>query len=675
VVRAYDLASGHLVAETAQLGGGIYGLVVGQGRLYALDSGSVLHVFDIAGGQLIERGSVAVPYAVGGELYVADGVLYLPTSDGFNGGYVTLDVSDPNAPVLISGPDATNIGGDGIALNGSGRGVVVGNPGGVFGTNVLDVVNTADPTDTGDFLTRVNLPQAPKGIALSNGFAFVADGTGGLLVVNYQPRDTAGVAPVITLDTAALDIDPATAGIQVLEGAVLALAATVTDDAEVSEVEVLLNGTPVALDGSYPFDLAAAMPTLASGATSVRLQLRATDIGGNVGLSQEVTLLLSPDIVGPELLSSNLVDGDLVGRNFRALRLGFDEPLDQAAVTGEAFQLHRGDVAIAVTGLVFRDGGRSLQVLFDTLEPGAYSLTIDRDAVVDGAGNAMGATPLVLSFEVGNFEAALFGTLGNDTLDGTPLDDRLDGGTRANPDGDAGWDMLRGGAGADTLIGRGGFDHLYGGVGNDRLEDGADGAYLYGEDGDDRIVVTNTGGAIYTANQAWGGTGNDTIGATGDGLGGSWGVTFHGEAGHDSLAGTTTADNLQGGTENDTLAGGEGDDALYGGEGSDAFYFAFASGGGDWLYDYVAADDTFLVSASGFGGGLSASLDLFATGRYVENADGTSTAAAGVGQIVFRTNDATLWWDVDGVGNAEAVLIARLGYATGWSGTEILVGA
>lgn len=87
---------------------------------------------------------------------------------------------------------------------------------------------------------------------------------------------------------------------------------------------------------------------------------------------------------------------------------------------------------------------------------------------------------------------------------------------------------------------------------------------------------------------------------------------------------------------------------------------------------YKASADRIEVSASGFGGGLFLGASVVGTGRYVENQSGSATAAA-TGQFIYNTTSNSLWWDVDGTGQAAAMLIANLTGAKGWAGTEIAV--
>src|SRR5262249_22431394 len=143
-----------------------------------------------------------------------------------------------------------------------------------------------------------------------SGIAYVTAGSAGLEVVNVLPFDTKGVPPAVSLNAAALDNDPNTPGIQVAEGSFLPVPLTVTDDVQVRNVELLLNGQGVANEVSSPFDQPLAVPTIAqNGSSTATFQVRATDTGGNVALSNLVTLQLVPDTVPPAILDTNVPDG------------------------------------------------------------------------------------------------------------------------------------------------------------------------------------------------------------------------------------------------------------------------------------------------------------------------------------------------------------------------------
>ncbi|MGN7160512.1 Ig-like domain-containing protein [Sphingomonas sp. SAFR-052] len=408
-VTAFDMVTGEELQALALGSGNVVGLALENNLLAAVDSSGVAYAIDVSSELMVRKGSVSLGFTATGDgadkIYLANGVLYVPATNGFQGGYGTSDFSDPTKPVVLSGPDDTSFAGSAIALNGSGRGIIVGNPGGVFGANVLDVVDTGDPTATGTFVTRVTLPSAPSAVVIDRGFALVANGTSGLQVVNYLALDRNGEAPDVTLATAGLDVDPNAVGIQVLEGSVLRLNASVTDDVQVRDVSVLVNGTPVDSDGSYPFDLSVDVPTLGAKASdTLTIQVRATDTGGNIGLSDTVQISVVRDTIAPKLVASNLADGALLGQTFRTFRLSFSEPLDQDAVTTAAFRVQNADgTSHTPTNLLFKDGGRTVQLTFDTFDVGNHRFIVDQNKIVDRAGNALGSSTTETDFRVQTF--------------------------------------------------------------------------------------------------------------------------------------------------------------------------------------------------------------------------------------------------------------------------------
>jgi hypothetical protein len=155
---AVDLTTGEVLQKLSLTGSLITGLPREGSKLYAMDASDTLSVIDLSSGLMVKDSSVALPYG-GGKLFVGDGVAYVAAGAGITGGYATVDVSNPSAPKLIEGPDATNIAGAAIALNGSGLGVLVGSPG---AANAVDVVNASDPTKTGQFITRYTLRPHPQ---------------------------------------------------------------------------------------------------------------------------------------------------------------------------------------------------------------------------------------------------------------------------------------------------------------------------------------------------------------------------------------------------------------------------------------------------------------------------------------------------------------------------------
>ncbi len=402
-----DPLTGELLAERVQ-SADVRAFAVEGDRLFVL-SGNTLTAFTVTGdGALIAHDNIVInTIATNAQLFVGSGTLYVPAYNGFNGGYSTIDVRDLDDLKLSSGVDNAAIGGSDIALNGSGLGVAVGAVGGVGNTNAIDVVDVSDPAVTGDFVTRYTLGAAPTAVAIGSGFAFVGDASGGFSVVNYSGFDTRGAAPTATLTVVPGDVDPATPGRQWIEGRDIELSANLADDVQVRQVEVLVNGVVQSVDAGFPFDLGVRVPTIAGngGSDTLTVQLRVTDMGGNIGLSELVTVELIPDTIAPALVRSNLSDGQVIGQSFRSFTFLFDEALDPASISIDSFRIVPDDGGAAVAPIAFqlRDGNRAVRVTFDTIEAGDYRLDIADGAFRDRAGNAAAPDLGERDFTVANF--------------------------------------------------------------------------------------------------------------------------------------------------------------------------------------------------------------------------------------------------------------------------------
>jgi serralysin len=216
----------------------------------------------------------------------------------------------------------------------------------------------------------------------------------------------------------------------------------------------------------------------------------------------------------------------------------------------------------------------------------------------------------------------IIGTDFRDTLRGTGVDNRLEGG--------AGMDTLLGGGGMDTLIGGDKNDTMNGGNGADVMDGGQGGDFYIvgtgdiltdtGTSGKDRAQVRDNGAGTTLDIAAWTGiervngfTGDDRIDATGstldwrlDGhqggddtlIGGAGNDTLIGREGEDSLVGSDGNDRLIGHAGADTLRGGAGNDFLLGGADADADTFVFEAGfGRDVVFNYVDGIDMISFAA------------------------------------------------------------------------------
>lgn len=202
---------------------------------------------------------------------------------------------------------------------------------------------------------------------------------------------------------------------------------------------------------------------------------------------------------------------------------------------------------------------------------------------------------------------------GADILVGTTGGDRLCG--------MAGDDTLRGFAGNDLLLGGAGCDQLTGEAGRDRLDGQAGNDAIFGNRGEDTLF--GRGGTDLLN----GGRGHDMLdGGTGD----------------DRLLGRRGDDRLDGGLGRDVLNGGAGDDALCGGDGRDTFVF---TGGHDRIVDLSAGDT------------LRFAVPLFSTHGMLEHVIAEAQIITGNLVLEFgAANSLTLEGYIDRTALIEAVL-------------------
>jgi Ca2+-binding RTX toxin-like protein len=318
--------------------------------------------------------------------------------------------------------------------------------------------------------------------------------------------------------------------------------------------------------------------------------------------------------------------------------------------------------------------------------------TIDRDTIEGHGGNDR------LDGGFGNDN--LRGGQGNDFLFGGNDIDNLDGGegddTLAGGDGidflfdtGGGNDVLDGGDGDDDMSGGLGDDFLIGGDGNDGMGWGQGNDTLLGGDGDDQLQVEAFFG-IARSGHLDGGDGIDTLHLSGGTaiVNLETGVLhlthfFSGEpvtatlegienvslgfAGDALIIGNDANNDLRGGDGDDTLVGGLGNDSLIGGYGQNTFVFNVAPGeaDADFLYfhdgtfEQGVGPDTIVLDSS-------VMPDLAATGDFSAEDERFYAAAGATGgaeeddRVVFDTDTGRLYYDADGSGAGEALLVANL---------------
>lgn len=224
----------------------------------------------------------------------------------------------------------------------------------------------------------------------------------------------------------------------------------------------------------------------------------------------------------------------------------------------------------------------------------------------------------------------LYGTGGNDTVNGGLGNDLLFGGAAVTDPSDVA-DVLIGSSGNDTVYGNGGDDTIYGGNGSTDTTDADDS--IFGGNGSD-VIYGNAGNDWIV-----GGGGTTDPGDTGDLIyGGRGSDLLSGNGGNDTIFGggsindsNDTADTIYGGVGDDLIYANGGDDLIYGSPGNDTMSGGF---GNDRFY-IMAGDgvDTILVFDNP-GAALGDQI-------YLSSAIGLSAAQAAA-SVVYSASEATL---------------------------------
>jgi VCBS repeat-containing protein len=240
-----------------------------------------------------------------------------------------------------------------------------------------------------------------------------------------------------------------------------------------------------------------------------------------------------------------------------------------------------------------------------------------------------------------------------------PVDDGTDG-----DDGIIGTDeddIIEGLAGNDALSGEAGNDFLDGGEGIDTAVYQFDpaGAAVDLEAGDDN------GPATGSATDGYGDT--DGLLSIENVIGSRFNDVLSGDGQVNNLAGGPGNDTLDGREGNDFLVGDLGNDTLTGGGGADSFLYVSPEEGGDTIEDFVSGLDQLMIVGAVFPGGLSGG--VLPAEQFFIGPSATATAH----RFGYDTNEGQVLFDQDGVGEAEATVLATLTGTPAFTHTDILV--
>ncbi len=294
--------------------------------------------------------------------------------------------------------------------------------------------------------------------------------------------------------------------------------------------------------------------------------------------------------------------------------------------------LYGGDGNDTLTGGAGDDqltGGLGADAMRGGTGNDTYYVDDAADSVVELAGEGTDVvSSTLMNYRLGaNLETLVLGGIGD-----------------INGSGNDAANTLKGNAGANTLQGLGGNDSISGYGGNDIISGGAGDDLLDGGDGVDTITfkIGATNGVVADlaiAGRQQTGQGNDQLRGFENLEGTSFADTLFGDAGANQLRG------LEG---NDVLRGRGGADDLTGGAGADQFVFDSAAiNGVDRIRDFVSGVDKLVFyTADGYAADAGVTF-------------GTASAGAGA-QFVYDDATDRLWYDADGIGGADQVLIANL---------------
>ena len=134
-------------------------------------------------------------------------------------------------------------------------------------------------------------------------------------------------------------------------------------------------------------------------------------------------------------------------------------------------------------------------------------------------------------------------------------------------------------------------------------------------------------------------------------------ATLNGTSGDDIIIATNGTETLNGGGGNDILVGNSGSHTMTGGSGNDTFAFLHTTDGPGVITDFnnTTAHDHIAISASGFGGGLSAGMD--ATATFETSGDDQFSESGAV--FHFDSANHTLYFSADGT-QASAITVATV---------------
>jgi Bacterial Ig-like domain len=301
----------------------------------------------------------------------------------------------------------------------------------------LDVFDTSDPNNVNQLITAIRLPgslvEVPSGLAIDGTAAFVADGSAGLQIVNYESLASGTAAPAIEITSQPTSVDASKPGLTLVEGQSASFSVKVSDASPVTSVQLLAvttdpstgAATTTVLQNNVnaPFDLNGSLPLLSllNGSNQVSLEIQATDAAGHVSTTAPIAVTLVPDTTPPRVSAVSVRDGAIETQAMGDITVTFSKPLDPNTVNASTFSIigPDGKPLSGVTATLERDG-KSVVLSFNSaanLAAGNYQLKIDDANVADLVGNALGTGSSTTHFDVQAFSDVWINPFGGDWND------------------------------------------------------------------------------------------------------------------------------------------------------------------------------------------------------------------------------------------------------------------
>jgi Ca2+-binding RTX toxin-like protein len=222
--------------------------------------------------------------------------------------------------------------------------------------------------------------------------------------------------------------------------------------------------------------------------------------------------------------------------------------------------------------------------------------------------------------------------------------------------------VLTGGVGDDTLNAGGGNDLLISGAGTNTLAGGT-GDDIYYAQGTNDIITEIAGGGFDVVLAG----GNLTLASNSEvevlAVNTASGVT---------IIGSDITQTIQGGAGNDRFVGGLGNDTLTGSGGADTFVLRNTFVDRDFITDFTSGSDKIEISASLFGGGLSAG--GLTAAQFLSGA-GAVAATTAAQRFIYNSSTGNLYFDADGNGAGASVIIANLSNVGALTASDFIITA